>query len=141
MIRLLGILVAVIFAVLSLLHFYWATGGKAGGAAIPSKGGRALFEPSAFSTAMVALALLSAMLVVLGRLHLWGDFLLPNWIFYWGTWVISLMFFLRAVGEFHYVGFFKSVTNTDFARWDYYLFSPLCLFIAVVTFLVNLRTN
>lgn len=136
MIRPLGISVAVIFAILSLLHLYWATGGKTGSVAIPSNNGKALFEPSAFSTVMVALALLAAALVVIGRLHLLGDFL-SGWIFYWGTWVISVMFFLRAVGEFHYVGFFKTVTNTDFARWDYYLFSPLCLFIAVVTFLVS----
>ena len=67
---------------------------------------------------------------------LWGAFV-PGWIFYSGTWVISVLFLLRAIGDFRFVGFFKSVTDTNFARWDTILFSPLCLFIAVVAFLIS----
>lgn len=137
MVRILGILLAVIFAVLSFFHLYWATGGRFGfNAAIPSDGGKNIFNPSPFVTILVAAALFAVMLVVLGRLQIWGGFV-PSWIFYSGTWVISLLFMLRAIGDFRYVGFFKSVTDTDFARWDTILFSPLCLFISIVAILIS----
>jgi hypothetical protein len=137
MIRASGILLAVIFAVLGFFHLYWAAGGRIGsGSAVPSVDGHRLFTPSPVGTILVAVALVAAMLVVLGRLGIWAGFL-PTWIFYWGTLGISLLFFLRAIGDFHYGGFFKSVQNTDFARWDTLLFSTLCLFIAVVAFLLS----
>ncbi len=137
MIRILGILLAVILAILSFFHLYWASGGRFGiGAAIPTVGGKSLFKPSPFATILVAAALFAAMLVVLGRIKIWGAFV-PSWIFYWGTWVISLLFLLRTIGDFRYVGFFKSVTDTNFARWDTILFSPLCLFIGIVAFLIS----
>ena len=138
MIRILGILLAVIFAILSFFHVYWAAGGRLGsGAAIPTgAGGARLLNPSPFGTILVAAALLAAMLVVLGRLKIRGAFV-PGWIFYSGIWIIALLFLLRAIGDFRYVGFFKSVTGTNFAHWDTILFSPLCLFIAVVAFLIN----
>jgi hypothetical protein len=137
MVRILGILLAVIFAILSVFHLYWAAGGRLGiSAAIPTVGGERLFKPSPFATILVAAALFAAMLVVLGRIKIWRAFV-PGWVFYWGTWVISLLFLLRTIGDFRYVGFFKSVTDTNFAHWDTILFSPLCLFIAVVAFLMS----
>ncbi|HZH33164.1 MAG TPA: DUF3995 domain-containing protein [Pyrinomonadaceae bacterium] len=137
MVRILGIVLAVIFALLSFLHLYWAAGGRFGrGAAIPSVGGARVLRPSPVGTALVAMALFAAMLVVLGRLKLVGA-VFPRWIFYWGTWAISLLFLLRAIGDFRYVGFFKSVSGTDFAHWDTILFSPLCLFIAVAAFFLS----
>jgi hypothetical protein len=137
MIRILGIVLAVIFALLSLLHLYWAAGGRFGrGVAVPTVGGERLMNPSPFGTILVAAALFAAALVVLGRLKFWGAGV-PVWIFYAGTWVIAVLFLLRTIGDFRYVGFFKSVSGTDFARWDTMLFSPLCLFIAVAAFLVS----
>ena len=137
MIRMSGILLALIFAVLSFFHLYWAAGGRFGSStAIPTAGTRPLLHPSPFGTILVAAALFAAMLVVLGRLKFWGA-AIPGWIFYSGTWVIALLFLLRAIGDFRYVGFFKSVLDTNFARWDTMLFSPLCLFIAVSAGLVS----
>jgi hypothetical protein len=137
MIRILGIVLAVIFALLSFLHVYWAAGGRFGrGVAVPTAGGQRLLNPSPVGTILVAAALFAAALVVLGRLKILGAFV-PGWIFYVGTWVLSVLFLLRSVGDFRYVGFFKSVSGTDFARWDTILFSPLCLFIAVAAFLIS----
>ena len=140
MIRILGILLAVIFAILSFFHLYWAAGGEFGGSAViptvSGGGGDRLFNPSPFGAILVAAGLFAAMLVVLGRLKIWGAFV-PEWIFYSGTWVITLLFLLRTIGDFRYVGFFKTVTDTNFAYWDTILFSPLCLFIAVVAFLIS----
>jgi hypothetical protein len=132
----LGLLIAFIFAVLSLFHVYWALGGKLGSTAtVPFKNERRLFTPSKPGTIMVAIALLIAMLTVLGQLNVWGG-VIPKPLFYWGTLDISLLFFLRAVGEFRFVGFFKRIRDTRFAHWDTWLFSPLCLFISISAFVI-----
>ena len=69
-------------------------------------GGTRLLNPSPFGTILVAAALFAAMLVVLGRLKIWGAFV-PRWIFYSGTWVISLLFLLRTIGDFRLCRFFQ----------------------------------
>lgn len=128
----LGLLIATIFAALSMFHFYWAMGGRFGNAVtVPSAGERRVFHPSPLGTVLVALALIVAMLTILGQLGVWGA-ALPKWLFYWGTWGISLIFLLRSVGEFRFVGFFKRIRDTRFAYWDTWLFSPLCLFISII---------
>lgn len=129
-----GILLAAVFAVLSLFHIYWALGGRFGrGATIPFVGGARTFNPSPLGTALVATALLFAMLTILGRVGLLGK-AIPRWVFRWGTGGIALIFFLRAIGEFRLVGFFKQASNSQFAYWDTWLFSPLCLVIALIAF-------
>ena len=137
MLRNVTLLLALIFAVLGLLHFYWAAGGSfGGGAAIPSMAGEKIFTPSALASTTVGLLLLLGMYAFVGRIG-YLTFGFPGWLFRFGTAVISLLFLLRAVGEFRYVGFFKSIKDSEFAGWDTYLFSPLCLFIAVSAFLVS----
>jgi Protein of unknown function (DUF3995) len=132
----LGILLAIIFAALSLLHIYWASGGTFGsGATVPSVGSKPVFNPSPVGTILVAAALATAMLTILGQLNILGG-AIPKWIFRWATWAISLLFFLRAVGEFRLIGFFKQVRETQFAAWDTWLYSPLCLVIAIIAFLL-----
>jgi len=141
MIKILGILLAVIFAGIALLHFYWAFGGSTSGmAAVPTVEGKHVFTPSTFSTVMVALAFVAAVLVVVGQFGYLRD-LVPHWIFRPGLYVISVLFFLRAIGEFRLVGFFKSVTGTPFASMDTWIFSPLCLFIAVSAFIIAFRES
>jgi bacteriorhodopsin len=94
-----------------------------------------VFKPSVGGTILVAVAFLLAIAVILGQLRFLGD-AVPHGIFRWGTFAIALLFFLRAVGEFRLVGFFKRVSDTPFAYWDTWLFSPLCLGIAVIAFLL-----
>lgn len=133
----LGILLAAIFGALSLLHLYWAAGGRWGSkVSVPAVAGQRAFNPSSLATVLVAAALLLALLTILGQLGLWGSFL-PSWIFQWGTRCIGIVFLLRAVGEFRLAGFFKRVVDTPFARWDTWLFSPLCLAIALIAFLLT----
>lgn len=135
--NILGILLAAIFAILSLFHVYWAAGGRFGGAvAVPTVGGSRSFSPSPFGTVLVAAALFIAMLTVLGQINFLGE-RIPRWIFRWATFGIAALFLLRAIGDFKLVGFFKQVNDTGFAFWDTYLFSPLCLFIAVAAFLIS----
>ena len=137
MLRNLALLLALIFVVLGLLHFYWAAGGSfGGGAAIPSLKGEKIFTPSAFASILVGLLLLLGTYAFVGRIgHLTFGF--PTWLFRLSTAMVSLLFLLRAIGEFRYVGFFKSIRDSEFAAWDTYLFSPLCLLIAVSAFLIS----
>ncbi len=133
-----GILVVTILAGLSALHLYWAFGGKWGmTVVIPTVGGNRAFNPSSLATVLVAAALLLAVLVITGRMRYWGTSL-PKWIFTWGTWGIALVFLLRAVGDFRLAGFFKQIHQTDFAYWDTWLFSPLCLLLSVLLCLLSL---
>ena len=45
---------------------------------------------------------------------------------------LGLVFVLRAIGNLRTFGFFKTVTGTPFADWDTWLYSPLCLLLALL---------
>lgn len=138
MIKSLGIFLAIIFATLGALHLYWAFAGSGVSEnVIPSVNGKAVFHPSAFVTVLVALALFTAMFVILGQIGFLAR-IIPGRVFYWGTIGISVVFFLRAIGDFRLVGFFKKITDTKFAYWDNWLFSPLCLLISIICLLLLL---
>ena len=126
--------VAVVFAVLAGFHVYWLFGGKAAGsAAIPEVDGRPAFVPGAVATLGVVLALTGCAVLTLA-LGGWMGLPLPE---RWTTglgYAMAAAFFLRAIGEFRLVGFFKRVRGTRFARWDTWLFSPLCLALALAVF-------
>ena len=52
-----------------------------------------------------------------------------------GSWYVSttrLGHALRAIGDFRYVGFFKRVRDSSFARLDTLAYSPLCAGLAVL---------
>ena len=56
-----------------------------------------------------------------------------------GLWIIAGIFILRAIGDFRYVGFFKSVKQSAFARADSRYYSPLCLLIGVLGIMIELQ--
>ena len=137
--KLLGIFLAVIFATLSFFHFYWAAGGRLGTeVTIPQIAGKSVFTPSKMSTTLVAIALLVAMTTVLGQIGFLGE-RIPQWVFRWATFGLGAIFLLRSIGEFKLVGFFKKSSDSAFAVWDTFLFSPLCLLIAIAAFLISFR--
>lgn len=72
----------------------------------------------------VALALFAAMLVVLGRIGVWGS-TIPRWIFRWGTGVLSAVFLSRGIA-----GYMEVTSSPLYEFWDTWLFSPLCLLIS-----------
>ena len=119
------------FLTTALLHFYWAAGGGAGKvAAVPHVGEKPLFVPSKLSTIAVGVALLGMGAMVLWRINAISLPFPRVWSTV-GTSLIAVAFTLRAVGEFKYVGFFKRVRGTQFARMDTRFYSPLCLGVAV----------
>lgn len=138
----LSTLLFLVFAVLSGFHFYWMFGGTYGvNKVIPTKQGSD-FKKQAIppvATLVVALGLLMFGITYLLKTEL-IELPLPSWIMDAATWFIPCLFLIRAIGDFKYVGFFKKVKNTAFAKADTQLFSPLCLTISVFGMIVQLLT-
>jgi hypothetical protein len=121
---------ATVLALLGALHAYWALGGRFGkGAVIPERNGVPLFKPGVAATLVVAVLLWAGAACLLMRLGFFGE-VLPAGISTGAAWVMALVFLLRAIGDFRYVGFTKRVARSRFAYWDTRLYSPLCLLIA-----------
>ena len=138
MMHLVGILTTAVLFALSLLHVYWAVGGGWGTeVTIPRQDGKPLFEPPPAGTLLVAVLLLSAGLVLLARLGLWGR-TLPRWPFVAGTWTLVVVFAARVVGDFKWFGVFKQMSGTAFAWWDTWLYVPVCFLLAVGCLIVAL---
>lgn len=135
----LPLLLSSLFFALALLHFYWAFGGKLGfEAALPTKEkGEKVMHPKPTDSVMVGIGLSAFGLfyVLLSGLMTLAA---PHRLTTYGAWIIPGVFFLRAIGEFRYVGFFKSVRQTAFGKLDTQLLSPLCLLIAAAGILIQL---
>ncbi len=129
----------IIFTFLSALHFYWLVGGRWGlKQAIPTKSESAAFRsPPMLATLVVAIVLLFFGLLYLLKSGL-VSWQLPNWIDRYGYWLIPAIFIVRAIGDFNYVGFFKKVRGTTFAKADSKWFSPLCLGMGIIGFLIQI---
>lgn len=128
-----------IFTALSLIHFYWFFGGKWGlKKVIPTKENHtSMLSVPKFATIIVALVLLLFGLVYLvksGLFNIQPLYLVTNY----GGWIIPSIFILRAIGDFNYVGFFKKIKNTEFAKADSKRFIPLCMTIGILGILVQL---
>jgi hypothetical protein len=127
-----GAIVSVTLLVLiAAIHIYWALGGRAGkSAAIPERDGRPVFQPGAVTTLFVAVALLIAAAIVAIQAGLiWRGAFQPYVRIL--SVALAVIFLARAVGDFRYVGFFKRIVESRFARLDTYVFSPLCVLMAV----------
>jgi hypothetical protein len=130
-----GAAAIVILLLAAALHIYWAAGGKAGkAAAVPMAEGRAVIKPSPLGTALVAagLCMIAALLAFrIGWLKL--PSVANNNVFVQiAAWLIAAVFALRAIGDFRYVGFFKRICDSKFARLDTLAYSPLCAALAVL---------
>ena len=137
MTTILSLILSLIFLTLAGFHYYWFFGGAWGlDHVIPSKtkASKTLEIPK-FATLLVAVGLTGVAFLYLLKAGIL-IFHLPNLIRDYSYWVIPSIFTLRAIGEFKYVGFFKKVKGTNFAKADSKMFSPLCLFIGVIGFLV-----
>lgn len=135
----LSILLSVIFLVLGIIHFNWVIGGKFGfSEALPTKeNGERVLNPKKLDSAIVGFGLTGFGMFYLLQSGL-VVFNAPEWLMKYGGWIIPSIFLLRAIGEFKYVGFFKTVKKMDFAKWDTKLFSPLCLAIAIIGITIQL---
>lgn len=141
MVQAIALIAAAILVIVSAIHLYWASGGRWGGAAaIPRKeeGGAPLFKPRVPETVAVAVALLVATAALLVQANLIG--LGDADRYAKATCILcAVIFFARAVGEFNYLGLFKRIRNTAFARNDTRYYSPMCLFLALAYLLALLK--
>lgn len=125
------------FALLSALHVYWAVGGRSGAEAVlPERDGTPLFRPGLTSTLVVAGLLASASLLVLAHSGRGPGVFLPPWMVALGVPVIAVVMLARSIGDFRYIGFFKKVRDTRFARLDTRYFSPIALLLGAATAVV-----
>ena len=126
----LGIINALILLAISGLHFYWSMGGAWGfQEALPqNKAGVTVINPKRKDSLLVAFGLLFFAIYLLIKVEVLV-FHLPSWVISAGIWVISMIFLLRALGDFNYVGLTKRIKDTRFARRDTRYYTPLCLFL------------
>ena len=128
---------AAVLGIAALWHFYWAFGGTKGLiVAVPETpaghdgtGGGPVFKPSPLATILVAVAITS--IAALYAAIASGTFNATGYTRWAGlsAGALGLVFIVRAIGDFNYVGFFKRRTGTLFADADSRYFSPLCLFL------------
>lgn len=126
-----------IFSILAGIHFSWALGSTWGIlAALPTtEAGELLIQPTFIDSAVVGAGLLTFGIYYLFQTS-WVKQSLPQKINSILGWGIPSIFLLRAIGDFKYVGIFKPPMETTFATADFYFYSPLCLLIALLGFLI-----
>ncbi|MHA3788385.1 DUF3995 domain-containing protein [Flavobacterium hauense] len=128
-----------IFIMLSFVHVYWALNGSLGkNGVVPTQNdGKVLFEPGIMGTFIVAAILGIFAFITAGDLGIYEAYLSAGFIKY-ATLAIGILFLLRAMGDFKYVGFFKSIKGTLFAKNDSRYFSPLCLYLGLSSVVIAL---
>ncbi|RQO29858.1 DUF3995 domain-containing protein [Taibaiella sp. KBW10] len=134
----LSILNITIYLFLALLHLYWVFGGQLGlTEAVPTNAnGKRVFAPSRLGTFTVALGLMLFAGVNMGFNGMLKIPVDPVYIKY-ALWTISLIFLVRFIGDFRYIGIAKSFKGSVFACRDTYIYSPLCLLLAISNAIVT----
>ncbi|AUC14778.1 hypothetical protein BTO06_06300 [Tenacibaculum sp. SZ-18] len=143
MVFFLGITSGFIFLVLSLLHVYWAFGGvyALGGVIPTAQNENKVFKAPPFLTFLVAVFLFLVALVYADAAKVYKVSFLPKFLKEFGVIIFSSIFIIRAIGDFKYVGFFKKIKGTKFAKNDSKYFSPLCVFLGIAGILIVILGN
>ena len=123
---------------LSGFHFYWVFGGKWGTEGVfPTKPGVENPKfPGKIPTLIVAFFLMGIGMFYLIQLG-FTAYSFPKNIHLYGYKFLATLFIIRAIGDFNYVGFFKKYSTTKFGKNDTKYFSPLCLFIGILTLILD----
>lgn len=128
----LGVFVASLMLLLSVIHFYWALIPKS----LPSKkvipyiAGKPALHPKRITTCVVAFFLAFIAIFALELAFPFINF--PSWLLKLGGTTLALVFLIRALGDFHLVGFFKSIKDSEFAFYDTRFYSPLCVMLGML---------
>lgn len=127
-----------IFSALGAFHVAWVFGARNAAAAVPEVNGKPAFRPGPIATLLVAAALFACAALV-AAVAGWLELPIPGAWLKGLSYALAAAFFLRAIGDFRLVGFFKRVRGTRFARNDSRYFSPLCLAIAIAVLALTLQ--
>jgi len=126
----LGSLAVAVLVALATIQMYWALGGQIGIAiAQPAPVKGTTIRPSPTASILVAICLVVAADLLLVRVGVFTTKISPFGVRI-ACAVLAGGFLIRAIGDFHYVGFFKRVRKSRFARIDTALYSPMSLFLA-----------
>ncbi|WP_072731722.1 DUF3995 domain-containing protein [Paenibacillus sp. NAIST15-1] len=130
MVSVISLVAACILYLISLLHVYWACRGTWGTTTvIPEKNGKRTFSPRPGMTLLIAVLLaLSAVILLMRASYI--SFRFNAVLLQAGAWICAVVFALRVIGDFNYVGLFKRISNTKFAKMDTWLYVPLCTFLS-----------
>ncbi len=101
-------------------------GGEFGfSASLPTKpSGERVLNPKKIDSAIVGIGLIAFGIFYVFKSGL-VNYHISESIMVYGSWIIPSIFMLRAMGDFKYIGFFKSISNTKFGKLDTKFFSPL----------------
>ena len=142
MITFLASILIFIFLGIAFIHFYWAFGGrKWSSLAIPTRSDSPeipLFKPRVIETLIVTIGFLVFAWIIGMKVQLVPRIWLSQTYTTYAVFGIALIFLVRSIGEFRYVGFFKNNKHTPFGQMDTRYYSPLCLFIAIIALIINL---
>lgn len=122
-----------------MLHIFWAFGGSWGvNLALPTEGDNELpiLRPGMLSTLFIGLLCFFASVLLLVQIDLF-TVIKSSPISKWLCIAGGIVFLLRAIGEGKYVGFFKKIKHTRFAKQDTVFYSPLCIWISLHFFLAS----
>lgn len=139
MAEILAVLLFSVFLFLSLIHFYWAFGGKWGTEGVyptpdvqtPPR------NPGVIATLVVAIVLFVFGAFYLSKVNI-ISVKLPFSLGEYGLWILTTLFAVRAIGDFKFLGFFKKIKDTKFGQNDTKYFAPLCLVISILTIILEL---
>ncbi|ALC81205.1 MULTISPECIES: DUF3995 domain-containing protein [Bacillus] len=124
---------AVILIFISLLHVYWAFGGRWGTSAtfpVKEDGASTEIVPPTLLTLIVAFFILFFSIILLAQSG-YLPFYHADTLTKWGSVLIASIFTLRAIGDFNYVGIFKRFKGTHFSKYDTWMYIPLFLYLAI----------
>lgn len=132
---------AIILILISAIHFYWAAGGKwATDRVFPEIKSSKPIRPSILATVFVAFVFLGFAIIYLSKTPLFS-IQLPLFFKRYGVLILAGIFIIRAIGEFKYVGFFKTMKDSKFAKLDTKFYSPLCLYLGVSSLIISFLYN
>ncbi|WML56038.1 DUF3995 domain-containing protein [Neobacillus sp. PS2-9] len=136
MIKILIGITSLIFIIIGMLHVFWAFGGSwRVNTALPTKDDSELpvLRPRMLGPLFIGLLCFFASVLLIVQLDLLAAIKsspLSKWLCIAG----GIVFLLRAIGEGIYVGFFKKIKHTRFAKQDTAFYSPLCVWISLIFF-------
>lgn len=137
----LSLINAIILILISAIHFYWAFGGKwAIDRVFPEIKSTKPIRPSIAATVIVAFIFLGFAGVYLNKIQ-FLNIPFPTFINQYGVLILGIIFIARAIGEFKYVGFFKTMKDSKFAKLDTKFYSPLCLYLGVSSLIISFLYN